>query len=146
MVFFLSIKFHSWTFIYRFILQYLRQVWYCDTWRCLLPSKNAIAFNKMIFNTIKFFEEYLIYGIKDKNKETWAFKLTYSLSRMIFNANAILHLQHTLNWNIPIHILEGYSMPCSLTAIFWPSSKHCQQKGKGKDSIDNKQLSINIVG
>lgn len=50
------------------------------------------------------------------------------------------------NWNIPIHILEGYSMPCSLTAIFWPSSKHCQQKGKGKDSIDNKQLSINIVG
>lgn len=44
----------------------------------------------MIFNTIKFFEEY---GIKDKNKETWAFKLTYSL--MIFNANAILHLQHT---------------------------------------------------
>lgn len=36
----------------------------------LFPSKNAIAFNKMIFNTIKFFEEYLIYGIKDKNKET----------------------------------------------------------------------------
>lgn len=49
----------------------------------------------MIVDTIKFFEGYLIYGIKDKNKETWAFKLTYSLSRMIFNANAILHLQHT---------------------------------------------------
>lgn len=28
----------------------------------------------MIFDTIKFFEGYLIYGIKDKNKETWAFK------------------------------------------------------------------------
>lgn len=49
----------------------------------------------MVFYTIKFFEEYLIYGIKDKNKETWAFKLTYSLSKMIFNANAILHLQQT---------------------------------------------------
>lgn len=66
-------------------------LWYLKVFA--FPCKNAIAFNKMIFNTIKFFEEYLIYGIKDKNKETWAFKLTYSL--MIFNANAILHLQHT---------------------------------------------------
>lgn len=109
----------------------LRQVWYYDTWtrlNTLLPSENVIAFNEIIFDTFKFFEGYLIYGIKDTSKKTWAFEHTYSHSRMIFNANAILHLQNTYNWNIPIHILEGYSMPWSLTAIFWPSSKHCQQK------------------
>lgn len=44
----------------------------------------------MIFNIIKFFEEYLIYGIKDKNKEIWVFKLIYLF--MIFNVNVILYL------------------------------------------------------
>lgn len=46
----------------------------------------------MNFDIIKFFEGYLIYGIKDKNKEIWVFKLIYLFGRMIFNVNVILYI------------------------------------------------------